>query len=345
MGRIEGASRADMFLMDPEKIVIPTEGPLYDERTDWPVNEALVANIRHCGQLQAILVRKNGDNVEVVSGRQRLKAILEINRQAQERGEKLMKIKCDLSVGSDCDAYTAMISENEIRKDDDPFVKAEKAKRLLKYGSTVKDIAVTYGKDIRTVEGWLALTEVAPEVQEAVRSGEIAAGVGVALSELPRDQQAAKLEELKKEGKATVKQTQREVRAESRPGRPPALPMPARKDLQGLLDKLTAEPIGEQTPQVEGFSLCLEFVLGLIPEETALATLIPEAPKEAAQTRPEAPKAADKAPHEADKAPAKVAVEAPVVDPKAADKAPHEADKAPAKTADKRPHKPTAKAA
>ena len=180
------------------------------------------------------------------------------------------------------------ISENEIRKDDDLFVKAEKAKRLLKYGSTVKDIAVTCGKDTRTIVGWLAQTEVAPEVQEAVRSGEIAAGVGVALAELPRDKQAAKLAELEKEVKAMVKQAKREVRAESRPGRPPALPMPQRKELQFLLDKLTAEPIGKRADQVEGFTLCLEFVLGLIPEETALATLIPEAPK-AADKRPHKP--------------------------------------------------------
>jgi len=277
MTKIPGAGRADLFSMDPDDVVIPTEGPLYDERTAWPVDENLVANIRYYGQIQAIVVRKNGTTVEVVAGRQRLKAIREINRQAKERGEKTMMVKCQLMPGTDAQHYGMMISENEIRKDDDPFVKAEKAKRLLQYGLTVQEIATTCGRDSRTVVGWLALTEVAPEVQEAIRTGEVAAGVGVALAELPRDQQAAKLEELKKEGKATVKQTHREVRREvrdeSRPGRPPALPVPPQTELKGCIKELTAKPIGKRSAQLEGFTLCLEYVTGAIDKQTAMAML------------------------------------------------------------------------
>jgi len=290
-------NRADMFFVWPEDVVIPESGPLADPRTALPVDENLVLNVMFQGVLEPVLVRKNGQALELVAGRQRVKAAREANRRFREQGKLPIKIPAILKTGTDAEMYGIMVSENELRQDDDPMVKAEKARKLAAHGYNPAEISILFGRDKRTVEGWLALAGVAPEVQEAVRMGEVASGVGVALAELPRDQQAAKLEQLKQEGKATVKQTQREVRAESRPGRPPALPMPARKDLQGLLDKLTAEPIGEQTPQMEGFCLGLEFVLGLIPEKTALATLIPEAPKEAAQTRTEAPKEADKRPH------------------------------------------------
>ena len=64
---------------------------------------------------------------------------------------------------------------------------------------TVQDIATTFGVQPRAVEEWLSLTDVAPEVREAIQAGEIAAGVGVALANIPREQQAAKLAEMKAE--------------------------------------------------------------------------------------------------------------------------------------------------
>ena len=257
-----------MFTIDPEKITVPTSGPLYDERNDLPVDESMIASIIYRGQLQAILVRKNGPDLEVVAGRQRLKAILEINRRALERGDKVrMKIKAELVRGSDGELYSMMISENEIRRNDDPMVKAQKAKRHLIYGRSVKEIAVDFGVKVRAVEEWLSLTDVVPEVQKAIHAGDIAAGVGVALAELPRDRQAAKLEEMKAEAaksgqKVSVHQARREVRA--RPDAPPRPKPRSGREMRSKLDSLCCKPIAEMTLQERHWSEALEWALGEI---------------------------------------------------------------------------------
>jgi len=281
MSRIEGAARADLFSMDPEQIVIPTEGPLFDERSALPVDENLVRNIMFYGQLQPIIVRKNGGMIEVVAGRQRLKAILEINRRARERGEKTMKIQVRLSHGNDADHYGMMISENEIRLADPPLVKAEKARRLLKFGWTVQDIATTFGVQPRAVEEWLSLTDVAPEVREAIQAGEIAAGVGVALANIPREQQAAKLAEMKAEngGQIPVHVARREVRAkgnQARPkGRGPRFELTMKRsnrDARAWFDEINSKPIVEQTREERVIVFVLSWLFGQ-SEKSELATL------------------------------------------------------------------------
>jgi len=270
MARIEGAARADMFTMDPDQIVVPSEGPLFDERSTWPVNEDLVANIKYHGQIQPIIVRKNGDKIEVVAGRQRLKAIREINRRAKERGEKtVMKVKCCLVHGSNAEHYGLMISENEIRRDDDTLTKAAKAKRLSQHGMTARDIGIIFGVQARAVEEWLSLTDVAPEVQKAIQEGEIAAGVGVALAELPREKQAAKLAEMQAAGEGkpvTVDQARREVRAGKRPDAPPKPKRKCDREVRSRLGLLCDRPINEITDREQHWAEALEWVLGELDE-------------------------------------------------------------------------------
>jgi ParB family chromosome partitioning protein len=261
-----------MFTIEPEKITIPTSGALYDERSAWPADENLMANIRYHGQIQPIVVRKNGDKIEVVSGRQRLKAITEINRQAKVRGEKTMTVKCVLAHGTDAEHYSMMISENEIRRGDDSMTKAAKAKRLLQYGVTAKDIAIIYGVQVRAVEEWLSLTDVVPEVQQAIHKGDIAAGVGVELAKLPREEQAAKLEEMKAEaaksgGQVTVHQARRQVRSDKRPDTPPKPKARSARELRSKLDSLCVKPVNEITEKDRLFAEFLEWALGLTDDD------------------------------------------------------------------------------
>ena len=268
MAKINGAGRADLFSLDPDDIIIPESGPLYDERSEWPIDESLVQNIIFLGQIEPINVRKNGSIIEVVTGRQRVKAIREINRRARERGEKPMRILARLLTGTDAEHYSIMISENEIRKNDTIAVKIKKAKNLTKFGYTADQIAKNFAIDKRTAESWLALSDVAPEVHEAVCSGDIAAGVGVALSELPREDQAPALEKMKAEGKPTVKEAQRIVRAESRPGRPLA-PKIKRGGaaIKTWLDEISDKPILEQTKEEKIICFMLEWFLGSVERE------------------------------------------------------------------------------
>src|ERR1700743_1127639 len=75
----------NLLLFDPKDLTIVTDerSPLYDERVDLPVDEALVDSIVDQGVLEAILVRKNPETgkTEVVNGRQRGRATVEANKR------------------------------------------------------------------------------------------------------------------------------------------------------------------------------------------------------------------------------------------------------------------------
>lgn len=275
MARIEGAGRSDLFTLDPEIIVIPEDGPLFDERSALPLDESLVLNIMFQGVLEPIIVRKNGPTIEVVAGRQRVKATREANRRLAEMGKAPIKIPAILKQGSDAEMYGILISENEIRRADDQVAKGKKALRLMNLGYTVPDIAVVFGVSHDTVRRWLALNDLTPEVQEAVSTGEIPAGAGRVLAALPREEQAAKLDELRADDQpVTAKKAERAVQGIR--GIPDGPKMMGRKSIDEALEEIGTCPQSLSGEYLNGLADALFWVLGRIdktwnttPEEAA----------------------------------------------------------------------------
>lgn len=196
-------TRINAFMMDPNHLTIVgldtkdgPEHPLYDKRAFEPIDEAMVINVMAVGILEPILVRKNGDLVEVVAGRHRVLWAREANKRLAVLGMALHMVPT-MSPRKDTDAgfMGIMVSENEGRKEDSFVGRAEKALKLSKLGMTVKDIAIRFVVTEAAVNSWLAYWDLAPEVQAQVASGALAASSAVHLAPLPRAEQVVALQE------------------------------------------------------------------------------------------------------------------------------------------------------
>jgi len=164
------AKRGTIFLADPNSIELVTDRshPLYDERVLNPVSEDMVKSIRLRGILQPIRVRKQGDKMVCVVGRQRLKAARVLREE-----DSNFRIPVLLTRGEDADLAEEMVIENELRTGDAPSVKAKKADRLLRMGRDEAEVAVCFGVQPQTLRIWLKLLDLAPKVQQAVDAGKV----------------------------------------------------------------------------------------------------------------------------------------------------------------------------
>jgi ParB family chromosome partitioning protein len=193
--------RTDTFLFDPETLVLVTDesSAVYDERVHIPTDEALVLNIMVNGVLENILVRTNGQRdghsvVEVIDGRQRVKAAREANKRLAEAGKATIRVPANLKKGEPVDMAGIMISANEIRKADDQRIRARKLQRYINMGRTEEEAAVQFGVNVQTVKNLLSYLDLNPEVQRDIeKMGLPASTIGKELSKIPQEEQPAAL--------------------------------------------------------------------------------------------------------------------------------------------------------
>lgn len=112
------AQRSDAFALEPEKFTLITapEHPLYDPRVHDEPDESLVRNVMTYGVIEPVIIRRNGEKVEVVAGRGRVKAALEANRRLTAEGKQPIRVPAILKRGQDADMFGVLISENECRR-------------------------------------------------------------------------------------------------------------------------------------------------------------------------------------------------------------------------------------
>lgn len=207
---LPGASRLNAFSMHPDKLVIvgldtehqPGEHELWDERIHDPLDEGMVRNIRVRGVLQPIIVRKNGESVEVVDGRQRVRAAREASRRNDAEGLPTIHVPCIVrrskgrtAAQKAADALDTMISTNENRHDDNPVTRAHKAQRLLDYGRSDDEVAETFGITKQALKNLLVVLDLSPKVQDAIGKS-ISFTAATTLKDLTHEEQDKKLEEL-----------------------------------------------------------------------------------------------------------------------------------------------------
>lgn len=232
------AQRSDAFALDPEMFTLVTdpEHPLYDPRVHDEPEESLVRNVMVYGVIEPVIIRKNGDNVEVVAGRGRVKAALEANRRLTAEGKQPIRVPAILKRGQDADMFGVLISENECRREDNPLIKSEKAQRLINMGKSVEEVAIAFGVKRQSVEAWLALGDVAQPVLDAVEQGEISATAAAKLSTLDREEQVKTFETMKAEGgKVTVERARKAAReCDTSPTQPKAKPR-SRREIEDVL--------------------------------------------------------------------------------------------------------------
>lgn len=191
MADVKGAKKTNMFLVEPEELILVTdkEHVLYDERVNNEVIESLVLNIMAHGVLEPIIVRRAGDKLEVVDGRHRVKAAIEANNRFRADGRKTLRVPCVIKVGKDGDMYGILISTNEHRKDDGPLERAIKVKKYLDMGYTKKEAAVNFGVTEKSINEWLGLFKLAPMLWKAIEDGRLSATAAVPLCSLSHEEQ------------------------------------------------------------------------------------------------------------------------------------------------------------
>ena len=136
----------------------------------------LKASIAAHGLLENLIVRPVGPDPEgaaryaVVAGSRRLTALQELAREG--RIDPAFAVPCRILDGED-PAGELSLAENVVRVGIHPADQVEAFAALVESGSTVSEIAVRFGVSERTVEQRLRLGNVAEEIREAYRSGEI----------------------------------------------------------------------------------------------------------------------------------------------------------------------------
>lgn len=160
-------TRTNLLAYDPEKLTVVEDksSPLYDERVKLPVNEHLINSIMANGVLQPVLVTRNGGRLEVVDGRQRVRAA----REASKRMGSVVNVPVLFKRGSDGDLFGLTVASNELRTADTPSVRARKMQRHYDLtGGDVNSVALAFGVSPHTVRQSLSLLETTEAVQTAV---------------------------------------------------------------------------------------------------------------------------------------------------------------------------------
>ena len=190
------------------------------------------------GILEPVLVRKNGELIEVIVGRSRTKAAIEVNRRLTAEGKPPLLVPVIIRGGTDADLFGVMISENEIRRGDSMLVKGEKARKLLNLGYTVQQIAVTFGATRQSVDSWLAAEELPQTIKDAVEAGEITTSAALQLAGHTREEQVKRFDEIVKNGIKPTVQTMRSAATDDNPSSPK---MKTRKEILNKMKQIRGD--------------------------------------------------------------------------------------------------------
>ena len=126
---------------------------------------SLCASVRAHGILQPLVVRVLGDRYQLIAGERRLRA-------AQQAGLSTVPIR--VVNFDDQQVLEAALVENIQRSDLNPIEKAQGFKEHLdRYGLNHDQLAQRIGLARSTITNLINLLEMAPEVQEGVRLGQI----------------------------------------------------------------------------------------------------------------------------------------------------------------------------
>ena len=146
--------------------------------------QELAESIKVLGIIQPITVRKDGAKFEIISGERRYRA---------SKMADLKEIPAYVRLVNDQELLEMALVENIQREDLDAIEVALTYQRLLEeIGLTQEALSQRVGKERSTITNSIRLLKLNPDVQQAIRNGDISAGHGRAILSLenPEDQQA-----------------------------------------------------------------------------------------------------------------------------------------------------------
>lgn len=141
----------------------------------------LAQSIKNLGVIQPITLRKDGDRFEIISGERRYRA---------SKIAGLKSVPAYIRLVNDQELLEMALVENIQREDLDPIEIALTYQRLMdEIGMTQENLSHRVGKDRSTITNSIRLLRLNPDVQNAIRSGEISAGHGRAVLSLESAEQ------------------------------------------------------------------------------------------------------------------------------------------------------------
>jgi len=204
---LKAKGKTDVYFFDPNDLVLVKDKDdlLYDARVEDAVNEDLVANIMYrpdgktpIGIIEPVIGRRNGETgrVEVVAGRDRVKAAREANRRFKEQGGPQIRVPVWIRRMDDSSVLASLVSENEHRRADSPLNRAKKLQRYLNLGHDEREAAALFGVSGSTIRNMLRLLDAPVAVRNAVDAGRITASDGYRLAREEPDDAKKKLGKL-----------------------------------------------------------------------------------------------------------------------------------------------------
>jgi ParB family chromosome partitioning protein len=189
----------------------PTQPRTYfDEKA---LNE-LAQSIKNLGVIQPITLRKDGENFEIISGERRFRA---------SKIAGLTSIPAYIRLVNDQELLEMALVENIQREDLDSIEIALTYQRLLdEIGMTQENLSQRVGKDRSTITNSIRLLRLSPDIQNAIRSGEISAGHGRAIISMDNDELQQILFDLIIKDKLNVRQSEQAATALKNPKSPAA---------------------------------------------------------------------------------------------------------------------------
>jgi len=174
----------------------------------------LAESIKAQGMIQPVLVRRIGNDYQLIAGERRWRA-------AQLAG--LTAIPAIVREATDAQAFELALVENLQRADLNPIEEAEGYRRLTdEYHLTQEQVSQRVGKDRSTVANALRLLGLPDEVKQLLAQGALDMGHARALLGAPRVSVMVSLAEKVAEERLSVRETERLVRSSKEGEKAPA---------------------------------------------------------------------------------------------------------------------------
>lgn len=180
------------------------------------INE-LAENIRQFGLINPITVRpvgisdylddetgeiiSTGDGYEIVCGERRFRACKLLydeeckaneilSARKKKKLDKYRTIPCVIREMEDEEAFDAMMTENLMREDVDPFEESYAFIEMMKQGKSIEDLALKFGKSVSFIRKRLVLNELIDEIKQMVQADKLSLSVAMYVSRFTKKQQA-----------------------------------------------------------------------------------------------------------------------------------------------------------
>jgi len=163
----------------------------------------LAQSIKNLGLIQPITLRKEGSRFIIISGERRFRA---------SKLAGLTSVPAYIRLVNDQELLEMALVENIQREDLDAIEIALTYQRLLEeIGLTQESLSHRIGKERSTITNSIRLLKLSPDIQNAIRSGEISAGHGRALVSIEDAEFQQNLFKKIIAGNLSVRQTEQEA--------------------------------------------------------------------------------------------------------------------------------------